>query len=1020
MGFRSAATAANGAAPVSITVNKPAGTIDDDVMIAFVTISADRTIAAAPAGWTLLDSRSTGTATGDCRTAVYYKVADGEGSSYVWDFSAAADCAAAILTYSDVSTDTPINVSGYRLMSSSATVHTAPSVTPTTDDTITITAYGTNPVFDGDTTFTTPAGLTARAEADPGAGTTNRAVLKVFDAATSTTDPTGDQTTTLNNSAKGVAFTVTLAPLAAADLTVTVQAYREVATATGCMLGWYDQNGYDDTNGLQDMEGLLDTHFPLVRIYHKPEEWGTVKGLVATVIDDGRLPMVSHKPPKVANAWIAIARGDYDDEISDIVDQYKVLAPAEAIVIFHHEPHGQASDVGSKTPSYGKAADFVKAYRRFAKAFRDAGADNVKLGYCAIDTRADDYPNDKLWPGSDVIDVLCHDVYNWGGYPGFSDWADPEELFDPFVADAKTANRPLIFGEIGSHPDSGGHDRGQWLRDLAAYLKTGDAATYVLGFCYYHVDNHDGSGHYWRFAQGSTAGTDRSDFIDAFSHDSHFLTEPISPSLRGAEANSGNLGENAPSGGTPSSVQGKQWGRKTTVGGVTKGEISGVAASPKGGVWAIYDSPSGGDPGNFLLWLTQTSRGTFATHQVTVTGATNADWEDCVYVIESGQGYIYIHDNRDGNSSGSNPKRLYKVAEPATPAAAASVALTATYHWKFPASASSSTCGSQQNCEAIAVFKGVLYGIQKTDAAEAEVYRIGTVGSLSTDVNDPTEGTLVGTIGTHCPSAFSVSADGTTVLTIQHGEVEIWRGKGDTIQSLLTGKNSRVYRDQPGGQGEGADWYPYGSSDFLVVSEDRQTFDYDVSVGSVLTSGIPSQVAFGTPTVTMEGDIAVTDAGGIPSPADYDNPEESPGLDFGIPSVLSSSADPNPDNPDLEGDWIFEPPIVHDVPRILPETTGVPFLLMRHYSELPRGRSVVKVSGSYQTVDNPEQSLLDAATEVYLGGHIYTVTADVAEELIDAGFTVTPAPTPPPRVLRWGYLAGSTWDDFFDNYGTWE
>lgn len=218
--FRSAATTANGAAPVLVSVAKPAGVVDGDVMVAFVTISADKTIVAGPAGWTLLDTQVTGSATGDCRCAAYYRVAASEGSAYVWDFSGGADCAAAILAYSGAGAD-QVDTFTSRLMAGSTTDHTAPSVT-TSSDTAVLMAYGTNPFFNGDTTFTTPSGLTARAEADPGAGTTNRAVLKVFDLAATAATPTGTKVTTLNNSAKGVAFTVGLKPSGAVAQSIVV------------------------------------------------------------------------------------------------------------------------------------------------------------------------------------------------------------------------------------------------------------------------------------------------------------------------------------------------------------------------------------------------------------------------------------------------------------------------------------------------------------------------------------------------------------------------------------------------------------------------------------------------------------------------------------------------------------------------------------------------------------------------------------------------------------------------------
>lgn len=217
--FRAAAVAANGAAPTSIGVTKPSGTADGDLLLAFVVISADKTITSDP-GWALLDSGATGSATGDCRHYVYWKIAAGEGASYTWGFSGGADAAAAVLAYSGASATNPIQTAAKNLMAGSADDHTAPSVTSTTGSTWAVYAMGVNPVFDGNTTFTTPSGLTARAEADPGAGTTNRAALKVFDQSLPTAVATGTKTTTLNNSAKGVAFTVIVAPSGAAEQSI--------------------------------------------------------------------------------------------------------------------------------------------------------------------------------------------------------------------------------------------------------------------------------------------------------------------------------------------------------------------------------------------------------------------------------------------------------------------------------------------------------------------------------------------------------------------------------------------------------------------------------------------------------------------------------------------------------------------------------------------------------------------------------------------------------------------------------
>jgi hypothetical protein len=85
----------------------------------------------------------------------------------------------------------------------------------------------------------------------------------------------------------------------------------------------------------------------------------------------------------------------------------------------------------------------------------------------------------------------------------------------------------------------------------------------------------------------------------------------------------------------------------------------------------------------------------------------------------------------------------------------------------------------------------------------------------------------------------------------------------------------------------------------------------------------------------------------------------------------------------------FSPPLAYDVPRVLPETRGVPYRLMRHFSNLPRGRSVVRVGSTYQTVDNPAEPLGTEGVDFFLGGHVYVVTDTVGLALVAAGYTVT-------------------------------
>ena len=59
---------------------------------------------------------------------------------------------------------------------------------------------------------------------------------------------------------------------------------------------------------------------------------------------------------------------------------------------------------------------------------------------------------------------------------------------------------------------------------------------------------------------------------------------------------------------------------------------------------------------------------------------------------------------------------------------------------------------------------------------------------------------------------------------------------------------------------------------------------------------------------------------------------------------------------------------------------------------IPVGLSVVRVNGSFTTLPFPwlgDLAGLTDGTDYFLGGHVYTVTSEVAAELTAAGYTVS-------------------------------
>jgi hypothetical protein len=300
------------------------------------------------------------------------------------------------------------------------------------------------------------------------------------------------------------------------------------------MIGWHEHN--DDVDGLRASEAALGTRFALVRMY---QQWQVPSRRIATMINEGRLVLVSHKPPTVGG-WAAVASGVEDGMIRSLATAYRNFG-REVLFSFHHEPHDDASDV--KGGSSGTAADYRAAWRRIRAIFDAEGASraaggNVFFAYSAVGswalTAAPGGPpgsGDPLYPGDDLVDVFAHDRYNWASCRG-DDWEEFAPEWAPLVKLAAAHRKPLIAAEFGSPPAAGA--RNDWFRHAADWLRTDPLARqWMWGFAYFH-SLHDTCP--WDFLNQGDDG--RLGWQDAF-RDPYFTGTPfslasLSPSLGGA------------------------------------------------------------------------------------------------------------------------------------------------------------------------------------------------------------------------------------------------------------------------------------------------------------------------------------------------------------------------------------------------------------------------------------------------------------------------------------------------------
>jgi MSHA biogenesis protein MshQ len=124
-----------------LQINKPAGTVQNDVMIASIGVRPNTVTITAPSGWTLVRRVDNGTTGNYNSLAVYRKLAGAsEPASYTWTFSASTPAAGGIQSFSGVDPGTPVDVENGQSTSNGLT-HATPSVTTSVSNTMIVTSH---------------------------------------------------------------------------------------------------------------------------------------------------------------------------------------------------------------------------------------------------------------------------------------------------------------------------------------------------------------------------------------------------------------------------------------------------------------------------------------------------------------------------------------------------------------------------------------------------------------------------------------------------------------------------------------------------------------------------------------------------------------------------------------------------------------------------------------------------------------------------------------------------------------
>ena len=178
--------------------------------------------------------------------------------------------------------------------------------------------------------------------------------------------------------------------------------------------------------------------------------------MVAMAATEGRRPLISWQPH--TQTVSDIAAGVHDAYIRSWADGVR-----DSGVLVYLRPFPEMN--GDWVPWNGDPAALRRAWRRMADIFDQAGADNVRWVFSPNVTdspRTEENRFERYYPGSDVVDVLALDGYNWGSTRPWTAWRPFEEVFE------EGYERITRLG-----------DQGVWLAEMASSNEGGDKAAWV-------------------------------------------------------------------------------------------------------------------------------------------------------------------------------------------------------------------------------------------------------------------------------------------------------------------------------------------------------------------------------------------------------------------------------------------------------------------------------------------------------------------------------------------------------------
>lgn len=524
----------------ALTITVPAGTANDDTMLAMVQVGGTGNVPATPTGWTQLDSQSAATPS----AATYVRKASSEPANYTWTTNSASNAVGMIVTYRGADLTTPTSVHSILNGSSGTAVHTT-AIAPSSDNCMIVQLSQIN----SSSTWTVPGGYTARTAIQ------NTMSAGAFELLQTSAANTGDVQSTASVGGTHNGGLIALNPAGFTPATKTgsaalKMAVTQVGGTVGCYFGAYpgtETRGGTMSSAITTIESNIQRPLAVIRTFRTTaDSWPTAND--QAVVAAGKQLMISWKP--TTYTWAQVAAGSADSYIDARATGLIALGNTVPIYFtFHHEMDGGSA------AGYGTAAEFVSAWQHVISRLRSAGVNNCT--YVVI------YQNFSFsagsgrtpinyWPGSSYADMFGSDGYN-NTQQGNHSWQDVATVFDNTETFANTHGINWCIPEVGCpedldkyHSPSDPNRKADWLAEVVTTLQ--GYAHFVGPFVYF--DTYKPTEFVDEDWSSDSSATSLAGFV-TMSNDSYFFPIPATAVLGGVLSATGQA-----SGGQAGAVQG--------------------------------------------------------------------------------------------------------------------------------------------------------------------------------------------------------------------------------------------------------------------------------------------------------------------------------------------------------------------------------------------------------------------------------------------------------------------------------